>query len=97
MIAEVLEQFKRMKEKYPDSILLFRNGRKLVCYGSDAVSVSNVCQTKLVKDNRLPRRSAMQVTWFNHWDLDWVLPKIVRAGYRVAILERLVDPKKEAK
>lgn len=88
------EQFREMKAKHPDAILLFRVGNCYELYGSDAVVANNLFDlpiTKLDMGNNTPT----QVSGFYQYSLDMYLPALVRAGYRVAICEQLVEPKKE--
>ena len=95
-MKERFEQFREMKTKHPDAILLFRVGNCYEMYGSDAVVANQLFDlpiTKLDMGNNTPT----QMNGFHHCSLDMYLPKLVRAGYRVAICEQLIDPKKEAK
>lgn len=91
-MKERFEQFREMKTKHPDAILLFRVGNCYEMYGSDAVTASNVLGLHLTKRD-MGQRTPTQLAGFPHHSLDIYLPKIVRAGYRVAICEEL---KKEA-
>ncbi len=76
--ATVMEQFDRMKEKHPDAILLFRAGDFYETYRQDAVKIDG---------------QEVKIAGFPHNALDTYLPKLVRAGMRVAICEQLEDPK----
>lgn len=95
-MKERFEQFRTMKAKHPDAILLFREGTCYECYGSDAVAISSLLGVRLAMCN-MGNVSPTQYAGFAHHSLDKYLPELVRAGYRVAICEQLVDPKKEAK
>ncbi|MBK7640098.1 MAG: DNA mismatch repair protein MutS [Bacteroidetes bacterium] len=85
-------QYNRIKQKYPDAILLFRIGDFYETFSTDAVITANVCGIVLTKrangDNK-----TMELAGFPHHSLDSYLPKLVKAGYRVAICEQLEDPK----
>ncbi|MBK7139217.1 MAG: DNA mismatch repair protein MutS [Bacteroidetes bacterium] len=85
-------QYNRIKQKYPDAILLFRIGDFYETFSTDAVITANVCGIVLTKrangDNK-----TMELAGFPHHSLDSYLPKLVKAGFRVAICEQLEDPK----
>ncbi len=88
----LMGQYNRIKQKYPDAILLFRIGDFYETFSTDAVITANVCGIVLTKrangDNK-----TMELAGFPHHSLDSYLPKLVKAGYRVAICEQLEDPK----
>jgi N12 class adenine-specific DNA methylase len=88
----LLKQYQEMKKKHPDAILLFRVGDFYEIFGKDAVEVSEILGITLTRrmnglDNRI------ELAGFPHHALDTYLPKLVRAGKRVAICEQLEDPK----
>ena len=90
--APLLKQYQEMKKKHPDSILLFRVGGFYEIFGKDAVEASEILGITLTRrmnglDNRI------ELAGFPHHALDTYLPKLVRAGKRVAICEQLEDPK----
>ena len=89
----VMEQFDRMKEKHPDAILLFRVGDFYETYKQDAVKASQILGITTAK--RAVDGHEIKVAGFPHHALDTYLPKLVRAGMRVAICEQLEDPKQK--
>lgn len=89
----MMRQYFQMKEKHPDAILLYRVGDFYETYSSDAVKTSQILGITLT------RRSAgtpneIEMAGFPYHALDTYLPKLVRAGQRVAICEQLEDPSK---
>ncbi|MBL7917670.1 MAG: DNA mismatch repair protein MutS, partial [Bacteroidia bacterium] len=78
--------------KYPDAILLFRVGDFYETFGEDAVKTSKVLGIVLTKRAN-GSASHIELAGFPHHSLDSYLPKLVRAGYRVAICDQLEDPK----
>lgn len=91
--ATVMEQFDRMKEKHPDAILLFRAGDFYETYRQDAVKASQILG--ITTANRKIDGQEVKIAGFPHNALDTYLPKLVRAGMRVAICEQLEDPKQK--
>ena len=93
-IAEtpLMKQYLEMKEKHPDAILLFRVGDFYETFSDDAIAASEILGITLT---RRANGSAQHVelAGFPHHALDTYLPKLVRAGKRVAICEQLEDPK----
>ena len=88
----LLKQYQEMKKKHPDAILMFRVGDFYEIFGKDAVQASEILGITLTRrmnglDNRI------ELAGFPHHALDIYLPKLVRAGKRVAICEQLEDPK----
>ena len=88
----LLKQYQEMKKKHPDAILLFRVGDFYEIFGKDAIEASEILGITLTRrmnglDNRI------ELAGFPHHALDTYLPKLVRAGKRVAICEQLEDPK----
>jgi DNA mismatch repair protein MutS len=87
-----MKQYQKIKTKHPDSILLFRMGDFFETFEDDAVKAAKVLGITLTK--RAHGASAeVPLAGFPHHALDSYLPKLVRAGYRVAICEQLEDPK----
>lgn len=81
------KQYRDLKEKHPDCVLLFRCGDFYECYHEDAEIVAQVLGLTLtVQDDR-------KMCGFPHHALDTYLPKIIRAGHRVSICDQLEDPK----
>lgn len=89
----LIKQYNRIKQKHPDTILLFRLGDFFETFNDDAKVTSNVCGIALTKRNN-GAAGDMPLAGFPHHQLDNYLPKLVRAGYRVAVCEQLEDPKK---
>ncbi len=87
----LMQQYGSIKAKYPDALLLFRVGDFYETFGSDAVTASGVLGITLTKRNN--GGSDVELAGFPHHSLDSYLPKLVRAGYRVAICDQLEDPK----
>lgn len=88
----LMKQYYAIKAKYPDAILLFRVGDFYETFGDDAVNASKVLGIVLTK--RANGAAAfIDLAGFPYHSLDSYLPKLVRAGYRVAICEQLEDPK----
>lgn len=93
-LSSVLEQYDSMKSKHPDAILLFRAGDFYEAYRDDAKRAGKILDLN-VTERTLPDKSKVELVGFPHHALDVYLPKLVRAGARVAILEQLEDPKKK--
>lgn len=88
----LMKQYNSIKARYPDAILLFRVGDFYETFGEDAVKTSNVLGIVLTR--RANGAAAyIELAGFPHHSLDSYLPKLVRAGYRVAICDQLEDPK----
>ncbi len=93
-IAEtpLMKQYNAIKAKYPDALLLFRVGDFYETFGQDAVSTSEILGIVLTR--RANGAAAyVELAGFPHHALDTYLPKLVRAGHRVAICDQLEDPK----
>ena len=91
-VAPLLDQYREMKKKHPDAILMFRVGDFYEIFGKDAVEASEILGITLTRRmNGLDKR--IELAGFPHHALDTYLPKLVRAGKRVAICEQLEDPK----
>lgn len=84
---KLLEQYNKIKEKHPDAILMIRVGDFYELFGKDAIEFANVTGTVLTK--RPEEYGITPLTGFPHYGLDVYLPKMVRAGYRVAICDQL--------
>lgn len=88
----LMKQYYGIKSQYPDAILLFRVGDFYETFGEDAVKTSKVLGIVLTR--RANGAAAyVELAGFPHHSLDAYLPKLVRAGYRVAICDQLEDPK----
>ncbi|MGM0624499.1 MAG: DNA mismatch repair protein MutS [Bacteroidota bacterium] len=88
----LMDQYYRIKGKHPDAILLFRVGDFYETFESDAIEVSRILGITLTKRSN-GSASAVDLAGFPYHALDTYLPKLVRAGQRVAICEQLEDPK----
>lgn len=88
----MMKQFDEMKAKHPDAVLLFRVGDFYETYGDDAVEASKILGITLTRRSGADVNS-LQLAGFPHHALDTYLPRLVRAGRRVAICEQLEDPK----
>lgn len=89
----LMQQYYSMKAKYPDAIMLFRMGDFYETFGDDAVTASRILGITLTKRAH-GSPGEVPLAGFPHHALDTYLPKLVRAGQRVAICEQLEDPKK---
>ncbi|MEI6816977.1 MAG: DNA mismatch repair protein MutS [Bacteroidota bacterium] len=83
----LMRQYATIKAKYPDALLLFRVGDFYETFGEDAVKTSAILGIVLTK------RANVELAGFPYHSLDSYLPKLVRAGQRVAICDQLEDPK----
>lgn len=88
----LMRQYEQMKEKYPGSLLLFRVGDFYETFEEDAVKASKILDIVLTKRAN-GSASAVQLAGFPHHALDNYLPKLVKAGLRVAVCDQLEDPK----
>jgi DNA mismatch repair protein MutS len=88
----LMKQYNSIKVKYPDAILLFRVGDFYETFGEDAVKAAKVLGIVLTKRAN-GSASHIELAGFPHHSLDSYLPKLVRAGFRVAICDQLEDPK----
>ena len=86
-----MAQYNSIKAKYPDAVLLFRVGDFYETFGQDAVRTSQILGIVLTKRNN--GGSHTELAGFPHHSLNSYLPKLVRAGLRVAICDQLEDPK----
>ncbi len=87
-----MRQYNEIKAKYPDAILLFRVGDFYETFGEDAVRASSILGITLTKRAN-GSASHIELAGFPHHSLETYLPKLVKAGQRVAICEQLEDPK----
>ncbi|MDO4211667.1 MAG: DNA mismatch repair protein MutS [Bacteroidales bacterium] len=93
-LTPMMKQFYDMKATNPDAILLFRCGDFYETYASDAVTASQVLGITLTRRNQKGSTAeATEMAGFPHHALDNYLPRLIRAGYRVAICDQLEDPK----
>ncbi len=87
----LVQQYNRIKRKYPDAMLLFRVGDFYETFGEDAVRAARILNIVLTNRNNGSERS--ELAGFPHHSLNTYLPKLVKAGERVAICDQLEDPK----
>ena len=87
-----MKQYNGIKDKYPDAILLFRVGDFYETFGDDAIKASEVLGIILTKRGA-GSESETALAGFPHHSLNTYLPKLVKAGLRVAICDQLEDPK----
>ncbi len=88
----LMKQYFGFKQKYPGALLLFRVGDFYETFGEDAIVASKVLGIVLTKRGS-GSASEIELAGFPHHSLDTYLPKLVRAGHRVAICDQLEDPK----
>src|SRR6186997_3110530 len=88
----LMKQYNAIKVKYPGALLLFRVGDFYETFGQDAVTASKVLDIVLTKRGA-GSASEIELAGFPHHALDNYLPKLVRAGHRVAICDQLEDPR----
>ena len=88
----LMKQYNDIKAKYPDAILLFRVGDFYETFGEDAIKTAKIVGITLTKRAN-GSASFIELAGFPHHSIDTYLPKLVRAGYRVAICDQLEDPK----
>ena len=88
----LMKQYNAIKTKYPGALLLFRVGDFYETFGPDAVTSSKVLDIVLTKRGA-GSASEIELAGFPHHALDTYLPKLVRAGHRVAICDQLEDPR----
>ncbi|MCX6271598.1 MAG: DNA mismatch repair protein MutS, partial [Bacteroidetes bacterium] len=87
-----MKQYFSIKAKYPDALLLFRVGDFYETFGEDAIKTSQILGIVLTRRAN-GAASYVELAGFPHHSLDTYLPKLVRAGHRVAICDQLEDPK----
>ena len=88
-LSPIMKQFHDLKEQHPDAVLLFRVGDFYETYGEDAETASQILGIVLTTRNT----DGTKMAGFPHHALDTYLPKLVRAGKRIAICDQLEDPK----
>jgi DNA mismatch repair protein MutS len=88
----LMRQYNAIKAKYPDALLLFRIGDFYETFGEDAIRTSHILGIVLTKRAN-GAASSIELAGFPHHSLDLYLPKLVKAGFRVAICDQLEDPK----
>jgi DNA mismatch repair protein MutS len=94
-VTPLMKQYFSVKAKYPDAILLFRVGDFYETFGEDAVTASRVLGIVLTSRNN--GGSDIELAGFPHHSMDLYLPRLVKAGFRVAICEQLEKPSPQKK
>ena len=92
VLTPMMKQFLELKAKYPDAVMLFRCGDFYETYSTDAVLASEILGITLTKRAN-GKGKTIEMAGFPHHALDTYLPKLIRAGKRVAICDQLEDPK----
>ena len=94
-LTPMMRQFYTFKNEHPDALLLFRCGDFYETYAEDAVEAAKILGITLTRrsNGKNPSCAAMEMAGFPHHALDTYLPKLIRAGKRVAICDQLEDPK----
>ncbi len=93
VLTPMMKQFFELKTKHPDAVMLFRCGDFYETYCEDAVAASEILGITLTKRNNGKGGQTIEMAGFPHHALDTYLPKLIRAGRRVAICDQLEDPK----
>lgn len=95
MKTEYYKQFLEFKDKYPDAVLLFRTGEFYMTYQEDAEEAARILGIALTKSEskNVEEVECMKMAGFPCAALDSYLPKLIRAGKRVAICDQLEDPR----
>jgi DNA mismatch repair protein MutS len=91
-VTPLMKQYNAIKAKHPGALLLFRVGDFYETFGEDAIKASKILDIVLTKRGN-GSASETALAGFPHHSLDTYLPKLVRAGERVAICDQLEDPK----
>ena len=94
-LTPMMRQFFEMKSKHPEALLLFRCGDFYETYCEDAIEASKILGITLTRRNNGGSAGGAEMAGFPHHALDTYLPKLIRAGKRVAVCDQLEDPKKK--
>jgi len=94
-VTPLMQQYNTIKAKYPDALLLFRVGDFYETFGEDAIKAAGILNITLT--NRNNGGEKIELAGFPHHSLNTYLPKLVKAGCRVAICDQLEDPKQTKK
>ena len=94
-LTPMMKQFFSMKAQHPGALMLFRCGDFYETYGEDAVESARILGITLTRRNNGGTGDSIEMAGFPHHALDTYLPKLIRAGKRVAICDQLEDPKKK--
>lgn len=93
VLTPMMKQFLDLKAKHPDAVMLFRCGDFYETYSTDAVVASEILGITLTRRNNGKSGQTVEMAGFPYHALDTYLPKLIRAGKRVAICDQLEDPK----
>jgi DNA mismatch repair protein MutS len=94
-VTPLMQQYNQVKAKHPDALLLFRVGDFYETFGEDAIKAAQALG--IIQTSRNNGGSDVELAGFPYHSLDNYLPRLVKAGYRVAICEQLEKPSKEKK
>ena len=96
-LPPIMKQYDKLKAKHPDAILLFRAGDFYETYRSDAEKASRILGITLTSNNKVKDKDGrpLETAVFPHHVLDTYLPKLIRAGERVAICDQLTVPRQQ--
>ncbi len=94
-MTPMMKQFFSMKAQHPDALMLFRCGDFYETYAEDAIEAARILGITLTRRNNGGSSGSTEMAGFPHHALDTYLPKLIRAGKRVAICDQLEDPKKK--
>ena len=94
-LTPMMKQFFSMKAQHPGALMLFRCGDFYETYGEDAVESARILGITLTRRNNGGNGDSIGMAGFPHHALDTYIPKLIRAGKRVAICDQLEDPKKK--
>ena len=97
-VPPIIKQYNDLKQKHPDALLLFRCGNFYETYKEDAVKTSNILGITLTKHSKRMDEEGkpLKMAGFPYHALDTYLPKLIRAGERVAICDQLESPRQKA-
>ena len=93
-VTPLMKQYNAIKKEHPKTLLLFRVGDFYETFGEDAIKTSKILEIVLTKRAN-GAASHIELAGFPHHALDTYLPKLVKAGLRVAVCDQLEDPKKK--
>ena len=87
----IIEQFKKLKEKYPDAVILFRCGDFYETYMDDAQTSAKILGITLTRSTKQKEDDGrgLRMAGFPYFRLDEYLPKLIRAGHRIAICDQI--------
>ena len=88
----LMKQFEQLKGKHPDAVLLFRSGDDYVAYKEDAQVLQRILELDVQTLSGPAKGDSVEAASFHHADLDANLPKLIRAGQRVAICDQMETP-----